>query len=267
MPRREPCFEAGQLESLARALGHTDTGLSGTEIGQFLKQAGITDTDPGITKWQRIYNALVAKQNSDQTGNRVLGFINVALSPVRYAGKEAVFQARRRAVNVPLAFYGLQYTDGGKFVRSARAATLWDAESRADRLRTVLSQRNVEDDVLQFCKAELLQDNYFHAVLEATKSVASKVRHRTGLQSDGADLVQDAFGGPLPKLRINAFSTETEKGEQRGFANLLTGFFGTFRNPSAHAARIEWPIMEDDALDLLSLASYIHRRVNRSSSH
>ena len=31
-------------------------------------------------------------------------------------------------------------------------------------------------DVLAFCRAELLQQNYFHAVLEASKSVADKLR-------------------------------------------------------------------------------------------
>jgi Protein of unknown function (Hypoth_ymh) len=43
------------------------------------------------------------------------------------------------------------------------------------------------------------------------------------------------------------------------------GFFGTFRNPIAHAARIEWPMSEQDALDLLSLASYILRRLKNGT--
>ncbi|GAI25988.1 unnamed protein product, partial [marine sediment metagenome] len=85
----------------------------------------------------------------------------------------------------------------------------------------------------------MLQDNYFHAVLEATKSVASKVRLMTGLNSDGAQLIDDAFGGSNPILKINAFETDTEKSEQRGFTNLAKGLFGTFRNPTAHAPKIE----------------------------
>ncbi len=31
--------------------------------------------------------------------------------------------------------------------------------------------------MLRFCREELLADNYFHAVLEAVKSVADKMRH------------------------------------------------------------------------------------------
>jgi uncharacterized protein (TIGR02391 family) len=119
----------------------------------------------------------------------------------------------------------------------------------------------VHPDVLTFCRAELVQDNYFHAVLEATKSVAAKIRSLTTLTADGADLVQQALGGTDPLLRINPFTSDTHKGEQRGFANLLVGLFGTFRNPTAHAPKNEWPVSEEDALDLMCLASYAHRRL------
>ena len=38
--------------------------------------------------------------------------------------------------------------------------------------------------------------------------------------------------GSDPPLWLNASVTDTEKTEQRGFANLLIGLFGTFRNPT-----------------------------------
>jgi len=40
--------------------------------------------------------------------------------------------------------------------------------------------------------------------------------------------------------------------EQNGFATLVKGLFGTFRNPPAHTARAsgEWELTEADALDL-----------------
>ena len=260
-------FTVDQLEAIAKALGDTGTGLTGAEIAYLLSRVGITDVDPTMTKWKRLFNALVARQNQDHTGDRTLAFINAALSPARYAGNEGLFQLRRRAVNVPLAFYGLEYTEEGKFQRCVRAATLSEAEARADRLRSALKARSVEAEVLHFCRAELLQDNYFHAVLEATKSVAATIRARTSLQEDGSELVRNAFGGQSPRLRINHFVTPTEEGEHRGFANLLTGFFGTFRNPVAHAPKVEWTVSEQDALDLLSLASYIIRRVNAATVH
>ena len=59
--------------------------------------------------------------------------------------------------------------------------------------------------------------------------------------------------------------TVTEQSEQKGFANLVKGVFGTFRNVTAHAPKITWPISEQDALDLLSLVSYIHRRLDTAA--
>jgi uncharacterized protein (TIGR02391 family) len=111
----------------------------------------------------------------------------------------------------------------------------------------------------------LVADNYFHAVLEASKSVSEKIRRLSGLDGDGAQLFNDCFSGTAPPLRINSFSTESERGEQRGFAYLLIGMFGVFRNPTAHVPRPAWPMSEEDALDLLVLTSYIHRRLDRAT--
>jgi uncharacterized protein Ymh len=63
---------------------------------------------------------------------------------------------------------------------------LTEAQERANALKAKLRQRNVHPDVLVICRAELLQKNYFHAVFEATKSVADKIRTKPGLTSDGA---------------------------------------------------------------------------------
>ncbi|WP_348630827.1 TIGR02391 family protein [Mesorhizobium sp. M4B.F.Ca.ET.203.01.1.1] len=60
----------------------------------------------------------------------------------------------------------------------------------------------------------------------------------------------------LPKARQD---------EQKGFGNLLKGTFGMFRNPMAHEARINWAMSKEDAEDLLSLVSLIHRRLDAAS--
>lgn len=71
-------------------------------------------------------------------------------------------------------------------VRVAQAATVAEAQQRASDLRAELTRRDVHADVLRFCRAELMQHNYFHAVLEASKSVADKLRAKTGQEGDGA---------------------------------------------------------------------------------
>lgn len=58
------------------------------------------------------------------------------------------------------------------------------------------------------------------------------------------------------------FITESGKSEQKGLANLLIGLFGAVRNPLAHAPKTIWPMSEQDALDILTLASLIHRKLD-----
>lgn len=67
-------------------------------------------------------------------------------------------------------------------------------------------------------------------------------------------------------LALNRLHTETERSEQTGLMNLMKGMFGTFRNVTAHAPRVSWVITEQDALDLLTIASLLHRRIDAAVS-
>jgi len=255
-------FTAEELTHICQQLADTNTGLTGSEIAYVLNQIGVEDTDPNNTKWRRLFNALVHRQNRDQKGNIVLACIAKALAPARYVGLRALYEQKLESVNVILAFKGLRFQDDGKFHTIDKAANLADAEARASHLKEDLLKRNLHPELLRFCKAELVADNYFHAVLEATKGIAETIRNITGLTSDGAALIDDAFGGDNPQIKINSFRTDTEQSEQRGFVNLAKGLFGTFRNPTAHAPKIVWQMSEEDALDLFTLASYALRRID-----
>jgi uncharacterized protein (TIGR02391 family) len=128
-----------------------------------------------------------------------------------------------------------------------------------------LARRDVHPDVLAFCRAELLQQNYFHAVLEASKSVADKLRSLAGATGDGSPLV-DALCFPAagPRVRFNSLATDWERSEQSGIATLMKGLFSTFRNPVAHAPKVAWSTSRSDALDMLTLASMLHRRLDKA---
>jgi uncharacterized protein (TIGR02391 family) len=260
-----PKIDDTKLEAICAVLGDTVTGLTGSEIGRLLSRCSIDDSVPNMTKRHRLYGALHSRQRKDACANNVLAFIQTAMDPVRFHGKRGEFEDLRGRLNEVLCFGGFHLAEDGKLRAASKAETLGEAQMRAGRLRQLLLQRHVHPDVLHFCRAELLQENYFHAVFEATKSVAQKIRDLTGLISDGADLVDEAFRISSPRLAINSLRTDTEQSEQRGFINLLKGTFGTFRNVTGHAPKITWPIDERDALDLLSLVSYLHRRLDSSA--
>ena len=255
-------FSQSQLEAIAQALGDTDEGLTGSEIGHLLRTARINDPTPAMSKWKRLYNALAESQNNLQHRRNVLAFIRFSMKPERFTRDSEHFESMRTNLNRALAFVGLAVEATGALVSVDAVQTLSEAERRAKELRADLVSRGVHADVLQFCRAELVADNYFHAVLEATKSIANKIRTQAGVIGDGASLVDSALSGDNPILAINELRTESEWSEQRGFANLVKGVFGMFRNTTAHEARVNWQMSIADAEDLLSMASLVHRRLD-----
>jgi len=106
-----------------------------------------------------------------------------------------------------------------------------------------------------------MHDNYFHAVFEAAKGLAQRIREMTGVQLDGAALVDKVFACDRPLLAFNRLETETEKSEHKGFATLLKGCFAAIRNPLAHEPKILWE-GEEDAADYLTLISLLHRKLD-----
>ncbi len=256
-----------QLEAICKVLADTNDGLTGSQIGPLLEQLGINDPDPSITKWKRLFNALAAKQNAECHGASVCQFIEASMEPVRFSGQTSTFEKRRDALNQVIAFLGYSLGDDGKLRKSEAAKTLPEAEQRANKLRAELRRRDVHADVLKVCQARFLQKDYFYAVLEATKSVAEKIRQKSGLTSDGVQLVEQALGipkGGYPQLAFNSLRSDSEKSEHKGLANLMKGLFGAFRNPTAHQPEHTWIIQEQDALDLLTIASLIHRRLDNA---
>ena len=78
--------------------------------------------------------------------------------------------------DLTVAFVGLQLRENGKLYRVAPTATLSEAQERANALKARLRDRNVHEDVLAFCRAELptRRTRPRTPSFEATKSVTRK---------------------------------------------------------------------------------------------
>lgn len=219
------------------------------------------DNSGESTKWRRLYWIFLNCQSQDKCANRILDFIQSFLIPARFVGRNDEFETHRQQLNAILAFSGLEYGKDGKFRRCDAALTIDQAETRVRTIRAKFQGRRIHAEVLKYCRAELLQDNYFHAVFEAVKGLAQRIRDMSGVQADGAALVDHVFAIDRPVLAINSLRTETERSEQKGFASLLKGCFAAVRNPLAHEPKILWQ-GEDDAADYLSLISLLHRKLD-----
>jgi uncharacterized protein (TIGR02391 family) len=262
-----PMFTENQLMEISRILGHTSSGFTGRELGALLTASGFPD--PGeITKRDRIYLGLVDGQRRQGSGAGVCQLVQRAMDPVRYRGQGELFEERRHDLNVVLAFAGITIREDGRIEVVPAASTLSEAERRASKLRAELMRRGIGGDILRFCRPELLDGNYFHAVFEATKSVAEKIRARTGLKLDGSALVAKALdirGGRVPLLAWNRLQTDSDRSEHRGVAQMVNGMFGYFRNLPAHVPKVGFRnITEDEALEILTILSFLHRRLDEA---
>lgn len=273
-----PPWSHAVVQAVCHVLASTDwPGLTNSEIDRLLHGQGIALLeDLGWNKRDRLLMQLMGKQEADRAANCVIRFINDAMAPARHVQDRARFDALRDALSEVLSFVGLKVNDEGRVAKAPAATTLDEVARLAGRLQNELKRRGVHQQVIHYCEEEILRKSIFHAVFEATKGVAERLRDLSGSTLDGADLVDHCFSTRVspPVIRINDFRTETQVSEHKGFATMLKGVFGTFRNPPAHAARAAggWTIAEPDALDLFSLLSYLHRKldaaiVSRAADH
>lgn len=262
-----PPFKPSTLETLSEIIGETYDGLTGSKLHQYILQAQMEDisyNEAFLAKRKKLYNAFAHEINTHQCSNNIVVFIQLVLAPARYVDNPALFESRRQAVNKQLAFEGLEIDEAGKaVVLTKKASRLQDIELRVKGLKNKLEQRNAHPAISAYCKAELIADNYFHAVMEANKGLYQRIRDVSGVEADGNALIEQVFS-KNPIVIINGFQTQSEKDEHTGFCNLLKGLCSMFRNPLAHEPKVEWPISEQDALEILGIISYCHRRLDNA---
>jgi uncharacterized protein (TIGR02391 family) len=95
-------------------------------------------------------------------------------------------------------------------------------------------QTHIPERLWQAIAATYENQNYSHAILEATYFLSALLRERAGVDGDGAGLVGQALGGDSPRLKLNLLQTESERNVQKGFEQILRGIYLGIRNPRAH---------------------------------
>lgn len=259
MSKQAPCLNRGQIEALSKVVGNY---MSGSEITKLLYQCGIKDNSGQSTKWRRLDYSFVERQNQDHSPNAVLRFVKEALQPVLYMNDKAKFESFRNDVNEVLLTLGLEILNDGNLHFTTIAATIDEVKRRTQNLERILRQRYVHSSVLKYCKEELLQENYFHSVFEAAKSLSDRVRELTSLTLDGSELFEKVFKVSDPYLAINELKTESQQNQQKGLCKMLCGIHSMVRNVTAHEPRIKWIIDENEAVDILCTISFLHKQLD-----
>ena len=250
-------FNNSQITQISHLFG--EQIMTGSEISRVFERLGIIDNSGQSTKWRRLEYAFTERQNQDRSGNMVLRFIQEVLSPVNYVNAQNDFNRHCDDLNGILAFSGISYRADGQFTKTTVAQTISDAQKRVNSIVPKLKLRGVHSRVLQYCNEQLLQENYFHAVLEATKSLCDYIRSITNLKEDGAGLYDKALSTSNPYIVLNSLQTDSEQSQQRGLCMMLKGINSMVRNVTAHTPKIKWIVEENEAVDILMTISYLHK--------
>ena len=91
----EQAWKLGALTAVAQGLGDTQDGLNGYQIGQLLGRLNMEDPGAGLTKWKRLEEAFVRRQNTDGHPQRIITFIQHAMDPTNYVGRPELFTLRQ----------------------------------------------------------------------------------------------------------------------------------------------------------------------------
>ena len=249
----------GDIEQIARAIGDTEHGYTGSQITHLLQICGIEDPFPTTTKWRRIHNGLAERCNRDRSTNCVYQLILEAVKPVRGMENPRDYEYRRIKINEVLILHGIEVNSAGKFEQVKKAETIPEVKRRTSQLKKRLYDIHAHDYVLMCCKEELLAENCFHAVIEAAKGLLDRIREMTGLTLDSTNLIDTAFSNKMPRIAVNALQSESERNQQNGLREMLNGVTHMVRNVAAHELKIKWVIDENAAVDILSLISIMHR--------
>lgn len=240
--------------------------LTHTKISEYLSSAGISESQRGANKTDRLFYALKERQEQDKCGNNVLAFVVRLLNPKRYSD-ESVFEKDRTTLNEKLVYEGIEIDKSGQPRIVDKARTISEAKSRSLKIKEKVHGIGIHREILPYCEAEWLKENYFHAVLEITKSVAERMRQLSGFTSDGADLVDECFAlgkDKKPMLAFNTLESPSDESEHKGFGNFCKGFFSMYRNPKAHNAKILEDTQLTEMTEVLVVATIIHNKLDKT---
>ncbi len=132
------------------------------------------------------------------------------------------------------------------------AVSLGNTRAAYDLLVTDLALRDTTRQLF-------LDGHYALAVEEAYKCLNNTVKTRSGLDSDGADLMRTALSPKKPVLALNPLKTRSQQDQQLGYMEVLAGCMTGIRNPRAHEHRyLDQPSV---ALELIVFANHLMRLI------
>jgi uncharacterized protein (TIGR02391 family) len=261
-------IDTNVIEAISKILGELTTG---SKITRILAKHNWIDHDtlagqPIIsTKWKRISSSMHEEVQKANSPDPLFKMIEEIMNPIDFYNLDEAWIETRKEINFRLRFYGFELTDGGKIVPTKVVESFSEAVKRTRDLLGNLENHDIHQDILKFCRPELLDENYFHAIFESSKSVLEKLRKITFSSKDGNSLINEAFVQKNPAVIIqgNYLKSSDEVSEYLGLKSLLNTICYLYRNPNAHSPKLYNQSSETDAITALIMMSLAHKQLDR----
>ena len=122
-------------------------------------------------------------------------------------------------------------------------------------------KNTLDERLWNFIKRNYNSENYTSAVLDSIQFIGDLIRDKSGLETDGNNLVGQAFGGKNPKIKLNRLQTETDQNIQKGIESILRGIYSAFRNPRSHT---KFEDSEDAANSIIIFINHLLGLIDKS---
>lgn len=247
--------------------------ISDSELGALILSSGIQDINHNASRHRRLSTAFIQDQDHNRCADNLASFLKRTGFHIKKSRGDSTFKRYINQMNQVLSFAGYELGHEDAQIRNLdRSKTSYvppEAEDRVRRFRENIQLNHLHPDIEMVCRAEyFVEPGFFRPVKEAMRLLIEKIRAKALLSHDGPELAEHAFAFAWPNrpvLAINNFMTEKDLAEQFSFMVLLKAYFLMFQDEMTRAYRPAWDINLEDAMNLLSLASYFHRKVDKAT--
>jgi len=266
-----PSIDNTYITMICDAFVALEDVISDGELGALILSSGIQDLSHNASRHRRLSAAFISDQDYNRCADNLATFLRRTGQHIKKSRGEQPFKKYIKEMNQVLSFAGYELDQEASIKNLDRTKTTYvppEAEERAKQFRAALKQRNLHPDIDLICRAEyFVEPGTFRPVREAMRLLLEKIRAKAVLGADGPELAEHAFSFAWPGkpvLAINNFTTERDLAEQFSFMVMLKAFFLTFQDEHTRAYRPGWDMSTEDAMNLLALASYFHRKVDKA---
>lgn len=247
------------MEEIAKAIADT---YSTSQLRRYLFDSGIPaeylpELSPSQGKLEYVFGVLDTLHEGGSAARRTLReFIGGWLDGRYHVGPRS--EVRKRLVAV-LGQQGWHVNDG----RLVIGPKTYDSAGTLTPLGLDVRLAALHVDVRAVAERYVASGSIEVGIFEAFKAVNNRVKDMTGLDTDGAVLMNRAFSETDPIIVLADVSTRTGKNIQSGFRFLFAGAAQGLRNPDAHEQFR--PLDAEEGFEALAFASMLMRRLDQAT--